>query len=330
MKKLLILLILSITSAVAMDADDEASSHNDSASSSSRIQHAQHAEHDDFETDTDEEDDELARLAANTEDLHANPHAITRGFLFGKKKKHRKKKPKAPSSNHSSDDEKHYDHVYASTSFGGATSSGFETREATYDDVVRMIQSNSRMALSEARNLNREYLAALLKQIQEGVGVVQEGLAGDAERVVTVMTDLQTRLGHVEQLLPKVARLLQNDAILAEQFEHTCQELIRAFQSYAEEAEERDDTHKRTLGLINTRLKSMGQTLGTISRDTGTIATTTRDIRGDVHTNRLKDMFARYTISSVAGGTIALLIMWLLGSDYTRDMEMNESLHEEA
>lgn len=246
----------------------------------------------DSDATDDDDNDELSHLAELTEDRSASPFATLRG-------RHRIKVPRRP-----------------------------HTHEATYDDIARLIQFNSRTALSEARTLNRQYVDAIFTQLQEEAAVMRTQVSAGVTSVSSSLVALDSRLQKVEKLLPLVAKFLETEKALAEKYEATCTQLITAFQEYAQNVGTKELEVIELLKELKSGQKKTNDKLTARDPQFERIESHARETHGIVRLHIFKDTLCRNACAVTTSlGVLALFIWCLTGSHGASVMETNASLH---
>lgn len=244
--------------------------------------------------DSDEsEDDELARLARLTENTSASP------FNTLRRTHHRIKIPRRP-----------------------------RTHEATYDDIARLIQFNSKAALSEARTLNKAYLESILTQLQQEAATMHAQVGDGVSRVSSLMVNLDERLQGVDTLLNRVKKLLDQEKTLADTYEGTCTRLLTAFQAYKQAVEEKELSAIELLQTLVRNQQELKDKLNTLDRRTIAINYTGEETRNTIHLQRWKENFMSACALVTSLGVLTFIISYCIGGDHAAEtMETNASLH---
>lgn len=244
--------------------------------------------------DSDEsEDDELAHLARLTENTSASP------FTTLRRTHHRIKIPRRP-----------------------------RTHEATYDDIARLIQFNSKAALSEARTLNKAYLESILTQLQQEAATMHTQVGDGVSRVSSLMVNLDGRLQGVDKLLNRVKKLLDQEKTLADTYEGTCTRLLTAFQAYKQAVEEKELSAIELLQTLVRNQQELKDKLNTLDRRTIAINYTGEETRNTIHLQRWKENFMSACALITSLGVITFIISYCIGGDHAAEtMETNASLH---
>ena len=198
---------------------------------------------------------------------------------------------------------------------------------ATYDDLVRMVQFNSRAALTQARTLNREYLAAVLTQLNTQLETMRAQVAQSADNGIGLLENLNSRLQGIETLIPAIQQLLAQNNTLSAQYEKTCQSLLQAFRQYTKEVATKESTLITQSNEQANQLKRVEAQLQSITGRLNEATLKVQDNNAILHSNRAHRTMVRYVTTVASGLGLLGILVWLV-SNSNHAMETNASLHE--